>query len=416
MSLPSLSQLLTAQTSDEVFAVFVQALVNLGVPANQWRSGGVASTILRVVSITFAGFTSLMVAALSAQFLPYATGDWLTLLAYYVYGTERTPASFASVPCTLTNTGGGIYNYAAGQFTVKQGPSGANPAATYTNQDAIALPAAGAQPSTQTVTFVATVLGSAGNADPGDINTLVTSANGVSVTNAAAAIGTDAQSDTDLRTECTNALAARSVRTVRTAYAWAIQNATNPVTGAPVSINRVQILSPGMTYVSGVPLTPPAAGSPGTVTIYCASPSGGASTDDLNGAAANVELFARSSTATANLVSATVVPYTRTLNVYAVAQPGLSAATVQTSAYAALNALFSTYKIGGLATDNPTVRQGLFGSAISIAIGASQPAGVIFFVEDAANPGSPPPDLALAAGQVASNAITLNVRMATVTS
>lgn len=407
MSIPSISELLTATTADEIFAVWIQALVNLGVPANQWRKGGVFSTILRVVAITYAGFTSLMVAALSAQFLPYATGGWLTLLAYYVYGVERTPATYASTPVVMTNTGGGVYDYAAQQFTIKDSTTGV----TFVNQDAVNLAAAGTNPTQITVTFVAQTLGSAGNAEPGDIDTLVTSALGVSVTNPAAAIGTDPQLDADLRTDCTNALAARSVRGPRNAYSYAISIATNPVTGAPVSINRVQVLSPGATYVLGNPLpTPPAAGAPGTVTVYCASPSGAPSSDDLTGAAQSVEQNVRPGAATASLVAATEVPYVHTLTVYAKALPGLTVAALQTPADAAVTSLFSTYPIGGLATNSPSTPRGLFGTGLAMAIGATNPSA-IFFVEDAANLGNAPPDLALANGQVAVDEVTLNFRL-----
>lgn len=406
MSIPSIGELLTAQTSDEVFAVFVQALVNLGVPANKWRRGGVASSMLRVVAITFAGFTSLMVAALSAQFLPYASGNWLTLLAYYVYGVTRTPATFASTSCVLTNDGGGVYSYSIGQFTVKDSVTGV----TFTNQALFSLAAAGANPTTATVAFEATVLGSAGNANPGDIDTLVTSALGVSVTNPGPAIGIDQQSDSDLQAECTDSLAARNVRNPRNAYEWAVTTATNSVTGAPVAINRVQVSAPGATYVSGVPLTPPAAGAPGTVTVWCASPSGPASSTDLAGAAQAIEQGVRAEGVDVNVLSATPVNYQRTLNAYARALPGLTAASLQSSAETAIAVLFSNYKVGGLATDNPTVPQGLFGSAVGAAIFSSNPA--FFYVEDASQPGNPPPDLPLANGQVAVDEITLNVRLA----
>ncbi len=408
--IPSIQELLTAQTADEVFAAFVQALVNLGIPANLWRSGGVASTILRVVAITYAGFSSLIVAALAAQFLPYATGQWLSLLAYYVYGVTRIPATYASTPCTLTNTGGGIYTYAAGQFTVKDSTTGV----TFTNQAGFTLLAAGASPTSIAVTFVATLLGSAGNSDPGNIDTLVTSALGVSVTNPGPAIGIDAQSDPDLRTTCLNALAARSVRGPRGSYAYAIKIATNPVTGAPVLINRLQVLAPGATYVNGVAPTPPTPGAPGTVTIYAASPSGVPSSSDLAGAGASIDLNARPPNVTVNLIAATGVPYTRSLTVWAQGAAGVSSAALQTAAASAVATFFSTYPIGGLATDNPTTPQGLFGAGITAAIGASNPA--IFFVEDSLNRGNAPPDLALADGEVAVDNITIAVRLTPATS
>jgi len=402
-----ITALLVALTPAQVRAVMVQNLIQLGIRADLWNQGGAASTILTVVATTFAGFTATMAAALGAGFLPTASGAWLVLLAYYVYGVVAVPATFATGFVTLTNTGGGIYTWQPGQLII----GNVNKSTVqYSNVNVVTLGAATAfgPMVVAGIQAQANLLGSAGNANPGDASALVTSAVGVTATNPGAIVGQDAQSDASVRTTCLAKLSALSVRNPRNAYLWAVTTALNA--GVPVNINRVQVLAPGATYVSGVPLSPPAAGSPGTVTVYCASPSGTPSSGDLAAAGANIEANVRAEGVTASVLAATAVTYTKTLTIWYQASANLTAAAVQAAAATAVTAYFASYPIGGLKTDSPSFPTALFGSGITGAIVASQAPGVVFFVEDASNIGSPPPDLALSAGQVAVDAITFIAR------
>lgn len=406
-----ITALLVALTPAQVRAQMVSSLIALGIRADLWRQGGTASTMLTVTATTFAGFSQTMVQALSALFLPTATGSWLVLLAYYVYGVTAVPASYGTGSVTLTNSGGGVYGpFQPNTFIIGNSVTGQQ----YTNTNVFTLNAAtGAGPTSLSIAVTASTLGSAGSANPGDISVMVTGLLAVTVTNPAAVVGLDRQSDASIRDTCTNKLAALSVRNPRNAYKWAIQTAINPTTNAPVNINRIDVQAPGATYVNGVPVSPPAAGAPGTVTIYCAAPSGAASAGDLAAAGLNVETNVRAEGATASLYSATEVPYTTTLTVWAIAMPGLTAAQIQLAAETALTAFFTSYPISGLATDNPAVPRGLYGSALAGQIIAAAP--TVFFVENAAAPGQPPPDQALAIGQVSTNDTTVNVRMVTST-
>src|SRR4029077_15219009 len=115
----SISSLLAPATSTAVRAKFVSMLNTLGIPADQWRPAGVASSILTITSITYANFTQLVADGIASSFLGTATGGWLTLLAQYVYNVIREPATFASGAETFTNTGGGIYNFAPGALVIQ---------------------------------------------------------------------------------------------------------------------------------------------------------------------------------------------------------------------------------------------------------------------------------------------------------
>ncbi len=379
----TINDLLSTQTADQIRQALVTMLVTAGIRADLWRKGGSLSTILTVVAAFLAAFQRLTVQAIGFGFLPIATGGWLTLLAYYVYGVTRPEATFASGFVTLTNAGGGVYNYPVGQVTFLNSTT----KQTYTNAVPLALGAL----SVVTIAVTAVNAGTASNAAPGQIDTLQTQLLDVTVSNAFSVLGLDAMSDADLRVLCTNKLGASSVRGPRNAYAYAVQVAVSPTTGAPVNINRTSVSVSSHT---------------GTVTVYCASPSGAPTSDDLQGAINSIEQGvpglsppfsgARPDGVTALVFGATPVPYGPDMIVWAQAQQGLSAADLQAQVAAALSLFISLYPIGGLATDS---QQGLFATGIDGVVKSVHPA--IFAVQG-------PIDLPLTAGQVATYATPLS--------
>lgn len=372
------TDLLTKITKDQMRTTLVNLLVTLGVRADLWRKGGVASSILTVIAQTAAGFSSVMVDALSSNFLDDASGSWLVLLAYYVYGVTARPATFATGQYTLTNAGGGVYSYAPGQWTVLNSTT----KVTYTNADAIALGSL----SSQTFGIIATVAGSAGSATPGQIDTLVTTMLGVTGTNAAAVVGQDAQSNASLRIACQASLAAQSVRGPRDAYQWAVTTAVNPSTGAVVNIDRVQVVT---------------ATSTGIVSIYCAAPSGAPTASDLTAAAAAVEKLARPNGTTANVYSVSTVPDANSITIWAQALPGVTAAAITAAAATAVADYLAIYPIGGLSMGAGGY---LFASGIDGVIKATNPA--IYAVTGTT-------DIAIAAGQVVTDSVAIGTVVVT---
>lgn len=379
----SITDLLTPVTADQQLETFLSVLEQLNIPARSWRPGGVMRTFLRVVARTYAGFSSAMVTALGFGFLETAEGGWLVLLAFYVYGVTAIASTFASGSLTLINTGGGVYTYGPREATF------VNPVSkvTYVNIDAFTLGAL----STLPIDIEATVAGSVGTSTPGTITGLVTTMLGVKVNNPLSVIGLDAEEDQALRGRCLNGLAARSVRGPRNAYKYWAQSATL-IDGTPVNINRVSV-SPSS--------------SQGTVTVYCASPSGTPTTDDLAAAATAIEENVRPDGVTVTVLAVTGVPYTSAITVWAQTTPGVAAVDVQTAAEKAIAKFIAAYPIGGLKqADNG--RRGLFDSGIASIIGSASPAKV-FSVENVV------PYLPLVAGQVATNAVTVTVQMADAT-
>ena len=385
MALFTISQLFSAPTADAFRAQMVTALVTMGVPADQWRKGGVASTMLTVVSMSLALMASLIATLVQGFFLPTATGTGLRLLAQFMYGVIIPDATSASGDVTLTNIGGGVYNIAAGQYTALDSSTNV----TFTNVNSFSLGAGG----TTSVLMRATVAGSAGNANPGAIDTSVTALIGVTVTNPASLVGVDAPTDATIRTLCLNSLGVRSVRGIRSAYAYAVQVATNPITGGPVNVNRWAIAADSHI---------------GTVAVYVASPSGAASADDVTGVANSIEAIARPEAVVVVTTSAVAVPYTAAITIWAILPSGATSAQAATAAADALTTFIANYPIGGvIAADdlNPSL-QGLFGTGVAgaIATGITAFGGTVLSVQGAS-------DLALATNEVATDATTMAVRI-----
>jgi hypothetical protein len=376
----SITDLLTPVTQDQARATFVAQLEALKVPASRWRKGGTASTILTVLAATYAGFSATMVAAIGAGFLETAKGNWLKLLAKNVYGVVAIEGTFASGAVTLTNAGGGIYDYDPGEFTMLNSTT----QQTYVNTDVLHI---GALATVTGVNVHCSVVGSIGTADPGDIDALVTQALGVTVTNPASVVGVDAELDEDLRDRCTNKLASLSVRGPRNAYVWAAKSATL-IDGTPVNINRVEVSSSSST---------------GVVNVWIASPSGSPSADDLQAVRDFIEANVRPEAVTVIVSPITPVAYSPAITVWANAQAGVSAAVIQTAAANALTAFIASYPISGL--KKPPSGQGyLYASRVDGAIEDAHPA--IYAVDGAT-------DLALGNAEAAVNLASVTVRLVT---
>lgn len=385
-----INTLLGLPTADKIRAVLVSTLVRMKVRADLWPVGGAASSVLTDVSEMAGGFAENVLAAIKAGWLPTATKGWLQWVAFYFYGQNKQTATFATGPLLLTNSGGGVYNFApftasfASSITKKQ----------YTNVDAIAL---GVGPSQQTINLQAREVGAASNAAPGEVDTLVTSMLGVTCTNLQPILGLDDQSDDSLRDQCWNSLGARSVRGPRTAYAYAIQIATNPLTGTPVNINRWTISVSSHT---------------GQVQVWVAAPGGAPLSSDVTGVANSIEQVARPECVQVTTTGATNVNYAGPVTVWCRPQAGLTAATVAQAIAAALDSFFENYPISGLTADGFT---GVHGSGVEGVVTGAFPG--IFAVDLPQILPSPfaPGDLTLAPGQVAVNAIQItdiNVRFA----
>lgn len=252
----SIKDLTTPTTPDQAKASIYDTLAVLGVDTTSWRPGAVVRTIITAVAILFAATTKLIAEIAKSAFLETAAGDWLTLVARYVYRLERFEPTFATAQLAVVNTGGGIYDLDPGDLVVR------NPAtdAAYTNLAAIKL-TAGASIS---IGIVAVEAGSDSTSAVGAISELVTALPGVGCSNLTAAVGLDAEQDDSLRQRCRDWLGARSSNGPADAHAFKARNAKR-ADGTPIGVNRMRIVKNGK----------------GTAFFYVATASGDVAAEDL---------------------------------------------------------------------------------------------------------------------------------------
>ena len=373
----SIDDLFTPLDGDTVLATWLTTLETFGVPAKSWRVGGAARSILRVVANTYAGFTILQSDLAKAAFLDSSTGNWLTLLARYVYGVERITATFATGKVTFTNSGGGVYSYAAGAVRVSSTSTGKS----YVTTEDLTLGAMGSA----TIAIEATELGTASNAAPGLIDKLETTMLGVAVGNALAVQASDQEFDEDLRIRCRGKIAGLSPRGPRGAYDYAARSALRG-DGSPIGVNRTWIANDLGT---------------GTVNIWCATPAGIVAAPDLPYIVASIEAIARPDTVTVAVASAISTPLSGSLIVWARRTAGWDAPAYTTAIDAVLLAALATYPIGGIAKP-PSTDGYLWASFIDGVVKSAHAS--IFAVDGAA-------DLAITFGHVATFAASLDIRI-----
>lgn len=373
----SIDQLTTPLTQDAVRADFVGRLVGLGIPADKWRKGGALSVMLTVTAAVFAGFTTLLAAAIKSGFLDFAEGPWLTLVAFYVYGVSRVEATFATGQVQLTNSGGGLYTLAAGAYQVENPTTGK----VYANTSPFTLNPS----STLQIDIQAVEIGAASSSPAGTITAQQTSLLGVTVTNLTDVVGTDAEGDATLQQRCRDKLATLSGKGATGAYRYAVLSALRP-DGTPVDINRVAKYADPDT---------------GIVTLYAASPSGAPTTLDLGFASDNVEKLARPDTDRFDLFAATPIVLAASLVVWATRTDGVSASDLQSEIQAALDAAVEIYPIGGI-PQPPSTAGFLYASFIDGVVKSVHPS--IYAVSGAT-------DLPLTVGEVATLSVSIDVRL-----
>lgn len=376
-----LDELIKPLTEEEVLEKFLANLETLSVPARTWRKGGSLRTILRVTARLVSDLTKLMAAVIEGGFLDKAKGAWLTLLAFYVYGVTRKSASYATGELTLTNTSGVPYVFGAEQLRALKTISSTVKKA-YVNTAGFTLGAG----VTLTIPVRAVEVGTSSNANPGEIDSLEVSLFGVTVTNDAAVLGLDEETDPELRQACIDKLGTLSLAGPRGAYAFAATRATRP-DGTPVNINRVQVSPQSST---------------GVVDVYCAAPSGAPDPTDLTYVRENIEAIARPDSVTCNVYAATNVAFARAITLYAVKAPGVSAADMKALAENAVAEFFRGYPVGGLKKP-PSTQGKLYADRIDAAVIA-----VHSSIYDADGSGA---DMDLNAGQVATNSVAIAVTL-----
>lgn len=341
-----LEDLITPLTRQEIQAKIYTALATMGVSTTQWATGAVIRTMIVCVAIILAALSQLIAAIARGGYLSLSTGNWLTLVARYVYGVRREAATFAAGVVTLTNVGGGVYPVDEGDLTVRNADG-----KEYTNVSSFVLNAV----SSIDVAVVAIEEGSASSTAAGTVTQMTTPLLGVTVTNAAEFVAFDEEKDASLTARCTEKLGALSPMGPWDAYTYAARNAKTS-TGASAGVNRAVIDKDGF----------------GTVNVYVAGASGsipgtvGDLTTPLGAVDDAIQRQAAALAVTANALSASGVVVPVTYEAWAYNTSGLSPAQFLDAVTAALRAYLGTQPVGGNVINSDPGR--IFSEKISAAI------------------------------------------------
>lgn len=340
-------------TKAEVEASIYEVCAAVGLSTTTWKPGAWARTLISGASICLSAFSELNAKLARMRFLDLAEGDWLTLKAKHDYNVTRDDPSFATGEVTLENTSGGIYNLDPDDLILLNPTTGK----TYRNTQPIAL---GALTTLEHVPIKAEEAGSASSAAPDSIVDFVTPLNGVTVTNDNALVGTDAQEDPPLRTECGEKLGSLSPMGPWDAYNYAAKNATRAADGSQVGVTRIRSKPDGF----------------GNITTYVATATGGVfgtpddPTTDLGAVNEAIQRYAAPLAVTAFVESAVPVAIAVTYQVWLYNSTGLTNEQIADGIATRLAEFLSTEPIGGniLGSDPGKV----FQSALAAAIGSTR--------------------------------------------
>lgn len=350
----TLDELITPMTVEEAKTAIYDALAARGVTTTGWKPGAVVRTIVAALAIILSAFSELQAAIAKSGFLDLAEGAWLTLLARYVYTVERDTGSFASGAVTLTNSTGNIYSGDPGDLIVINTTTGK----TYRNTEAYSLGSMG----TTTVAVEAIELGTASSAAATQIDALVTTLNGVTVTNASALVGADEETDALLRERCRTFLGSLSPNGPRDAYAYVARS--TKLNGVSLGVTRCSVIPDGY----------------GTVDVYLATASGnvtgtvGDETTALGAIDAAIQTDVVPDGVTSDVHSATAKTIAVTYEVWVRDTIGLTETEITSAISSALTESVSGTPIGGeVATDEDSTGY-VYKNQIEATIDAALPA------------------------------------------
>lgn len=341
MPVVSLASLLIQETEAVILQAALDLASSIGINVTSWLPGDPTRSLFIFEATKLSALETIVVGFVGSGFLDFATGDWLTILAQEVFNVTRPEATFATADCLLTNTGGAIFDIAAGDLTAKNTDTGA----TYHNTTGGTLVSSG----TLTLTFEADIAGSGGNASVGEIDDLVTTLLGVTISNALSAVGIDAQDDPTLRQQCRDKLGSLSPNGPADAYSYV---ARTPALTGVTDVTRVRTFPDSST---------------GDVLVYIAGPSGGVSGGDVTAVTNAIALNALPLAITPTVLSANNVPVSVTSTVWVYRSVNKTTAQVQADVNTALTNLFLAQPIGGNIIP-PATSGSLYQSSILAAI------------------------------------------------
>jgi hypothetical protein len=329
----SIDDLAAELDASELWALLFALADAAGLPVTAMQATEAPRSLITTFSSWAASaWNAVIRRAIQAQygdFVVDAGRTWATFWGLSLYGVAPDDAGFAEGPCLLTNTKGGSWSFAPGAYFVKNSLLDKR----FVNTETVTLapwPGSGDFP-TQTVNFRAVEPGSASTSTAGTIDEVVTSSNGVTVTNSASIVGLDEEPLIDFVARARGTPALLSPNGPKAAYEVVLRR-TLRADGSRISCNRVRVRAP--------------LGN-GIVRSVVAGPSGALPAADVARMLLNLRTLAEPWGVTAQVVSATNVNVNYALTAYAKQSPTLTGLAVQTQGLAAIQSFINSASIGG---------------------------------------------------------------------
>jgi len=323
LTIEALATLLLSETKARIYARGLLIGAALGLPVSTWQPGDPTRSDYHFISEILEVTSGIAASLARSGFLDEAQDLWLEVKAEQDFGVVSIDATFASASCLLTNGGGGEFVLEAGDVTV----SNSTTDKTFTNVTGGTLKRGVGQ--TLALDFVADEAGSESTSAAGEIDELVTQLRTVTVSNAAAAVGVDKETEAALRTRCRDKLGALSPNGPRDGYAFV--GKSSDLTGS-TEVTDVRVYDDSDT---------------GDVLVYLRGASGAVSAAAVDAVTTAILSYATPLCITPTVATAVnvVAPITYQLWVYSADSREL--AEIEAAVESALVALFLARPIGG---------------------------------------------------------------------
>lgn len=241
--MPSLRDLFTAKTRDEVLETILTVADEVGLPVTAWQPLEAAREIFEIVAVAMSQYTQVGFVASASKLLTFATGQWLSLTTSEDYETDRIEATYATGTVRITNRSNVSYNIDPGVYHFLNDITGK----TYSNNNTstVTLPVysgSGAFPFID-ISIIADEPGSGSNAAIGDIASFVTPLPDVDCTNTTTFVGNDEETDEALRDRARAGNARLSPNGPKDAYDYFSKSALRE-DGTNVGVTRTRIYQP----------------------------------------------------------------------------------------------------------------------------------------------------------------------------
>lgn len=326
----TLKELTTPLTKAEIEQAIFDAIEALGVTTSSWKPGAVARTIIAGVSIVLAAFSTLQALIAESGFLELSSGAWLTIVAREVYAVERSVGTFAAGNITVDNTAGGVFAPGVGDVIALNTTTGK----TYRNTAAFTL---AAFETGVIVPFEALEIGTPSTSAPATIDALETVLLGVTVTNPAAFVGKDPETDAEVRTRALAKTGTLSPNGPSDAYLFVALSAETDA-GASAGVTRLTDTPDGEGNVSVL-----VADGSGTLTGAV-----GNTTTPLGAVDEAIQTQVVPLAVTATVAAATPLAIAVTYEAWIKSTVGLTESQITAAVALALTNYLATVPIGGL--------------------------------------------------------------------